>query len=85
LHLSNSPFFTFLYVYLLSLYDNIAEEKAKRKAKKAKKMEKEAKRLAQAQQNGPDAVYSDEAGAGESAGVTTEWGWANEMDERVSI
>ncbi len=48
-------------------------------------MEKEAKRLAQAQQNGPDAVYSDEAGAGESAGVTTEWGWANEMDERVSI
>jgi len=64
-----------------------AEEKAERKAKKAKKLEKEAQKLAMAQQHGADdggQVYTDEAGAGESAGITHEWGWANDDQAKLA-
>ena len=53
-----------------------AEEKELRAKKRAKKKAKAEKMKAmQEQQN---QVYSDEAGAGESAGITHEWGWAND-------
>eukprot|EP00605_Chrysophyceae_sp_TOSAG23-4_P002376 GSChrysophyteH1.ASY1.ANO1.2628.1 assembled CDS len=52
------------------------EEKALRAKKRAKKKAKAEKlKLMQEQQN---QAYSDEAGAGVSAGCTPEWGWAND-------
>jgi hypothetical protein len=60
------------------LTDEEKEIRAKKRAKKKAKLEKQ--KLIQEQQN---QVYSDEAGAGESAGITHEWGWANENAQQA--
>ena len=55
-----------------------AEEKEIRAKKKAAKAKKKAKQLEQIKQQQQNQVYSDEAGAGETAGDTLGWDWAND-------